>query len=120
MVYTARPLIPRFIRRPYGKPRNLVNISGGGLQYIVSKPVKVDEKVSLLVKVPAFLAYLMFRGRIVWSQKIPKNGTYRVGVEFSAIEKETRGKLESLRKNYYFRKKRPSDDKIRLTGSSRD
>ncbi len=113
-VYTARPLISRYIRKPHGKPKMLVNISGGGLQYIAEKPVHPGAKISLLVKVPAFLAFLMFRGRVVWTQKVDGKNVYRVGVEFTLIEKVTRTKLESLRKDFFFRKKRPDDEKIRL------
>ncbi len=115
-VYTAKPLLPRYLRKPNGKPQILVNISGGGLQYLAAAPLHQGAKISLLVKVPAFLALLMFRGRVVWTKKIDGKNAYRIGAEFVAIEKETRVKLESLRKDFFFRKKRSDDEKNSIIG----
>ncbi|MFH1551019.1 MAG: PilZ domain-containing protein [Planctomycetota bacterium] len=113
-VYVANYIIPRYLRKPKGKPVSLVNISGGGLQFVSRQHMKPEERLCILVKVPAFISYLMFRGRVVWSQVVSGKQAYRIGVRFTAIERETRNKLDVLRKDFFFRKRKTEEEKKRI------
>jgi len=109
-VYYSTPLIPRFLRKPEGGAKCLmVNISAGGMQFICEEYLRPGRKISLLATVPAFLGNMMFRARVIWSQKIPEKKAYRVGVQFVRMDPESERKLSHLRRDISFRSsKKPS------------
>jgi c-di-GMP-binding flagellar brake protein YcgR len=102
-VYYSTPLLPLLMRAPKGERCLLVNISGGGLQFISNQYLEPGKKISLLVIVPAFLGHMTFRARVVWSQKIPDKKVYRTGVEFLKMDRESQTKLNNLRKDVSLR-----------------
>lgn len=102
-VYYSTPLLPAYLRKPKGDRRLLVNMSAGGMQFIADCYLPPGRKLSLLLSVPAFMGNMMFRGRVVWSKKIPDKKAYQTGVAFIRIESGTRAKLKSLRKDVAFR-----------------
>jgi Tfp pilus assembly protein PilZ len=112
-VYLAGYLFPRYLRHPRGEPSSLVNISAGGLQVLARRRMQVKERVMILVKVPAFIRYMLFRGSVVWSKAVEGRGLYRIGIRFTATERETADRLETLRKDFFFRKRKTEEEKNR-------
>jgi c-di-GMP-binding flagellar brake protein YcgR len=102
-VYYTTPLLPLLMRAPKGEKCLLVNIGGGGLQFVSENYLESGKKLSLLAIVPAFLGYLTFRARVIWSRKIQDKKLYQVGVEFLKMDRETQTKLNSLRRDVSLR-----------------
>ncbi len=110
-VYAKKYFIPRYMRKPLGQASLLVNISGGGMMYLAKQHIMPGEKLAFHLTIPAFIKPLLFRGVVVWSDKIEGKSAYRVGVRFTETEKESRRKLETLRKDYFFRKRKTEEEK---------
>ncbi|RKY29232.1 MAG: hypothetical protein DRP79_00965 [Planctomycetota bacterium] len=102
-VYYSTPSLPVYLRTPRGQKCPLVNMSAGGLQFISDTYLPPGRKVSLLVHVPAFLGRMIFRARVIWSKKVPNKKAYRTGVEFTRMDRESRSKLTTIRRDIAFR-----------------
>ena len=102
-VYYDTPLLPVLLRAPKGAKCPLVNMSAGGLQFIADGYLPPGKKLSLFVRVPAFLGSMTFRARVVWTAKVPEKKAYRTGVEFIRMNGASRSKLSNLRRDITFR-----------------
>jgi hypothetical protein len=81
----------------------LVNISQHGAQFLAGDYVPPGATLVLQVDVPMFLGGLCFKAQVVWSIKLPRKKAYRVGVKFLKTDRETAQRLETLRKDVFFR-----------------
>jgi len=85
-----------FFRQSSGEKQPLVDMSTGGLQFLSRKALKVGESVKLTISAPLFTSPIKAKGKVVWSQQIPRQTLFRTGVELQGIDEEVRKKLEGF------------------------
>lgn len=81
----------------------LVNLGAGGAQFITDEYVQPNTGLVLEIDVPAFVGGMCFKAETVWAKKIPEKKAYRIGVKFLKCDKETAHRLDTLRKDVFFR-----------------
>jgi Tfp pilus assembly protein PilZ len=81
----------------------LVNLGQHGAQFITEQFIQLGTNLVLQVSVPVFIGGLCFKARVIWAIKIPQKKAYRVGVKFLKADRETAQRLDTLRKDVFFR-----------------
>ena len=81
----------------------LVNMSRTGAQFIAPEYIQPDTGLVLQIDVPAFAGGMCFKARTVWAKKIPEKKAYRIGLKFLRWDKNTGQRLDTLRKDVFFR-----------------
>ena|GEM_PF-3367822 len=102
VVYKRSGLLS-FIGNGFSANNPLVNMGRGGAQFIAPEYIKPGTGLVLQVDVPAFVGGMCFKAQTVWAKKLPGKKAYRTGVKFLKCDKETRRRLDTLRKDVFFR-----------------
>ena len=78
----------------------VLSLSPGGLQYVSFKPVEEGQRLNLSLRVGDQFDFLKAPGVVRWSQQIPEEEVYRVGVELTKLSDDGMQKLRDLRRAY--------------------
>lgn len=61
----------------------LVNLSGGGAQFVTREAIAPKQALVLTLKIPAFTKALEIKSEVTWCKKMPDRNVYQVGVRFT-------------------------------------
>ncbi len=81
----------------------LVNMGRGGAQFTTPHPLKPGAKVRLSISIPAFIGELTLTARVIWYGRLGGMQKYRAGVEFIRADRKTWRRIDTLRKDVFFR-----------------
>lgn len=81
----------------------LVNMGSGGAQFTSQEFLNPGSKVRLSISIPAFLEKLTLTAKIVWCRKFHDARGYCAGVDFLKANKNTWQRIDTLRKDVFFR-----------------
>jgi len=90
--YTADNLFS-FLRRASSEKQPLVDMSTSGLQFLSRKKLKIGESIKLTISAPLFASPIKAKGKVVWSQQIPRQTLYRTGVALQEVDEEVEKRL---------------------------
>ena len=85
-----------FFRRASSERNPLVDMSTEGLQFLSRKELKLGETIQITISAPIFASPIKGRGKVVWSQQIPRQTLFRTGVELTDLDEDTQKKLDAF------------------------
>ena len=71
----------------------LIDMSGGGLQFLSTRSLKPGDSVKLSVQGRMFPEPVEVNGTVRWCQQIPRKTSFKVGVELVKLDEETEKRL---------------------------
>ena len=81
----------------------LINMGRGGAQFTTPSPLKPGAKVRLSISIPAFIGDLTLTAKVIWQRRFDGMRKYRAGVEFIRADRKTWQRIDTLRKDVFFR-----------------
>ena len=77
----------------YSIPAMTDNVGGGGLMFYANQDIVVSTYLMLEVPLPIFPEPIKVQGRVAWTKKNVAKNNYSIGVEFTKIVEEDKGRL---------------------------
>jgi c-di-GMP-binding flagellar brake protein YcgR len=77
----------------YSIPAMTDNVGGGGIMFYTTEDIPKSTYLVLEVPLPIYPEPLRMQGKVVWTKKNVAKNNYSVGLEFTKIIEEDKGKL---------------------------